>query len=173
MTRTSAALAAVAALVALAGCSSDPTRGYSFNSTYSQNVRTVFVPVFRNHTFHPGIEVALTEAVIKEIQRSTPWVVVGSDQADTTLAGVVVANNLQALSVGSDTGLVEEMAVELAVEFAWTDNRTGQPLVTRSNFRALESFVPAIGTGERIELGENAAVQEMARAIVAELRSNW
>ena len=65
------------------------------------------------------------------------------------------------------------MAIELAVDFEWRDSRTGQVLASRKGMHALESFVPARPSSERLELGEHAAVQEMARAIVAELRSGW
>lgn len=162
-----------AGVMACAGCASDPTQGYSFRSTYGESIRTVAVPVFENRTYAKGIEVALTEAVIKEIQRSTPWAVVPREQADSVLAGSITDSSLRALSTSRRTGLVQEMAVKLTVDFDWTSSRTGQVLVSRRAFDAVETFVPARGTGERLELGEAAAVQEMARDIVAELRSNW
>lgn len=164
---------ACAAVLAGAGCASDPTQGYSFRSTYGETVRSVAVPLFENRTYAKGIETALTEALIKEIQRSTPWVVVSPDQADTVLSGSITDSSLRALSTSRRSGLVQEMAVKLTVDFDWTSARTGQVIVSRRAFDAVETFVPARGTAERLELGEAAAVQEMARDIVAELRSNW
>src|SRR5262245_51231056 len=119
-----------ALLACLAGCSSDPTRGYSFTSTHPGSVRSVAVPIFDNQSFHKGIEVQLTEAIIKEIQRSTPWVVIqGSGGADTTLTGVITDTNLKNLTTSSPTGLVQEMAVEMTVDFDWRDARTGTYLI--------------------------------------------
>ncbi len=161
---------------AVLSCSSDPTRGYSFTSTRPGSVHSVAVPMFDNRDFQHGIEIELTDAIIKEIQRSTPWVVVqGSNGggADTTLTGVITATTLHALSTSSVTGLVQEMALEVTVDFDWRDARTGKYLVSRRDFKAMESFVPTPGSRERIELGQHAAVQELARGIVAELRSNW
>lgn len=159
---------------ALAGCSSDPTRGYSFTSTYSNSVHTVAVPVFDNQTFYTGLEVQLTDAIIKEIQRKTPWVVVSSDaNAQTTLSGKITDVTLRQLSISSTTGYVQEVGVELSVDFEWRDGRTGKVLTSRKDFRSMEGFVPAHASGEPIELGESAAVQELARAMVAELRSGW
>lgn len=172
--RCIAAALAAALVCGSAGCSSDPTRGYSFRSTYGENVRTVAIPVWDNQSFAYGLEVHLTDALIKEIQRTTPWVVTSADNAaQTTLTGAITDATLRQLTTSSATGLVQEMAVEVVVDFEWRDARSGRVLVSRRNFRAMESFVPARPTSERLELGQHAAVQEIARAIVAELRSNW
>jgi hypothetical protein len=165
-------LAALAAALACAACASDPARGYSFKSTYLGG-RSVAVPVWGNETYSQGLEVALTQAIIAEIQRTTPWLVVPPDRADTVLSGVLTRSQLRALSTARGTGLVQEMAVSLTVDFDWRSNRTGESLVSRKDFQAVQTFIPATGTGERIELGESAAVQELAHDIVAELRSNW
>jgi hypothetical protein len=164
------------ACLGAASCSSDPSRGYSFNSTYSTAIHSVAVPVFDNRDFQYGLELQLTDAIIKEIQHTTPWVVVQGQNgggADTTLTGVITATTLQNLTTSSTTGLVQEMAFQITVDFDWRDARSGKYLVSRRDFHAMESFVPAPGSRERLEIGEHAAVQEMARNIVRELRSNW
>lgn len=171
MIRALRIIAGLAAL-ALGACSSDPQKGYSFQSTYKGG-RTVAVPVWGNKTYSQGLEVALTQAIVAEIQRRTPWLVVPPEQADTVLSGVLTDSRLRPLSTARGTGLVQEVAVALTVDFDWRSNRTGQSLVSRRDFQAVQTFIPARGTGERIELGQTAAVQELARDIVAELRSNW
>src|SRR5690606_18398285 len=75
----------------IGGCASDPTNGYAFASAYDQSVRTVAVPIFGNPTFEHGIEFQLTEAIVKEIHRSTPWRVVDREQAQTELAGAMTS----------------------------------------------------------------------------------
>lgn len=164
--------AVVLCCLALA-CSSDPTRGYAFESSFNSDIRTVHVPIFDNPTFARGIEIELTDAIIKEIQRVTPWTVVAADSAQTTLSGKVSEAELRRLSTGRDSGIAQELAYAITVEFEWKDNRTGKVLTARRNFAASDTFVPARGVGERIELGQHGAVQRLARDIVAELRSNW
>lgn len=162
--------------IALGGCASDPKRGYAFSSTHSTAVRSVAVPIFDNQSYQKGMEVELTDAIIKEIQRTTPWVVVQGNAgggAQTTLTGSITEASLRSLTTNSQTGMVQEMGLELSVDFDWRDARTGQYLVSRRNFRVMETFVPARPANERLELGGHAAVQEMARDIVAELRSSW
>jgi hypothetical protein len=155
-----------------ASCSSDPTRGYSFRPAYDTSVRTISVPIFDNPTFSHGVEVQLTDAIIKEIQRRTPWVVVTAG-AQSTLRGRVTNVQMRPLTTSRLTGLVEEVAVSMTVDFTWEDSRTGRPILSRQSFSAARDFVPARPTGERLELGEHAVVQELARAIVNEMRSQW
>lgn len=158
---------------ALAGCSSDPTRGYSFSSTFPSDVRSVSVPVFENQTFQTGLEADITDAIIKEIQRATPMRVVQSETADSKLTGVLRSAELRRLSLDRQTGLVQEMALDLTVDFEWTDLRTGKSIVARRNFSSADTFVPSRQTGERIDIARTGASQRLARDLVNELRSAW
>lgn len=164
-------LGAVAAT--LGACASSPSDGYAFSSAYRQDIRTVAVPMFENSTFAHGLEAQLADALVKELHRSTPWRVAPREQAQTTLAGTITGADLRTLSRQSESGLVQELAVDLAVSFEWKENRTGTVLVARRNFRAAEPFTPGFGAGERLELGRRSAIDQMARDIVAELRSSW
>jgi hypothetical protein len=164
---------ALLAAAALASCSSDPRRGYSFQSAYDREISTVYVPMIQNSTFTRGVEVELTDAVVKEIQRSTPWRPTSEAAAQTTLTATIVNSRIQSLSTGRTSGLVQEQAVILTIDFDWKDNRTGKVLVARRNFSVADSFVPALNVAERLETGQNAAVQQLAKDLVAELRSSW
>lgn len=155
------------------GCASSPNQGYSFASPYNENIRTVSVPVFDNETFHRAVGVRLTEAIAKEINRATPWTIAPADRAQTALSGVVRDGRLRDLSTNDDSGLVQELTMKLTVDFTWTDNRTGETLVARRRFSGAGAFIPAIGVGERIEVAEQGAIEDLARSIVAELRSEW
>lgn len=165
--------AAIAVAGTLASCASDPTKGYSSASTYDQSVRSIAVPMFDNATFNIGQEAYLTEAIIKELRTQTPWIVTSVGNSETTLSGSIVRSDLITYSRESQIGLVQEVGVRFTVDFEWVDNRTGKSLVARRNFSASESFVPSLPAGERLAVGEQAAIQELARDIVSELRSNW
>ena len=162
-----------AVLLICAGCASNPRDGYALASAYRTDIETVGVPIFEMAGFAPGVELELTEAVIKEVHRTTPWKVVSQSQADTILTGVVTDADLRKLSTDRDTGLVQELAYSLTVNFEWKDTSTGRVLVARRNFRAAESFVPARPARERVDTGRRGAIEEMARAIVSELRASW
>jgi hypothetical protein len=173
----SAALAVIGGALGLAlgvgSCSTDPSRGYSLSSAHSSSIRTVAVPVFKNITYSQSLEVELTEALISEMRRTTRWKVTSSDSADAVLTGKITESEMRTLSIGRDTGLVEQVAIRVTVDFDFTDTRTGRPVVSRRRFSGMSSFVPARPAAERIETGEHDVVQELARDIVAELRSEW
>jgi hypothetical protein len=170
-------VACMAAALSLAwcagGCSSNPREGYAFSPSYREDIRSVSVPMWKNDTYSYGLEAELTAAITSEIQRATPWRVTDPEAAQTSLTGRIVSVELRRVTTGRDTGLVETQAVEITVEFEWRDNRTGRALVARRGFRASENFVPAGEYRERLAVGENAAIQRLARDVVGELRSSW
>lgn len=154
-------------------CSSDPKDGYSFASTHSAKIRTISVPIFENETYRPGMERELTEAIIKEIQRTTRWTVVSGGSADATLSGKLRSVSNNAITTDPRTGFVQEMGVAVRVDFDLEDNRTGKDMVRRRGFQALDTFVASRNVSERAEIGQNAAIDALARDIVAELRDGW
>lgn len=166
-------LVALAACVCPVGCSSDPKEGYSFKSAHDESIRTVAVPIFENTTFSSGAEAQITEAIIKEVQRSTRWTVVSSGSSDATLQGTLTSSQLRRLASAPVTGLSQEYGVEYRVDFEFRDNRSGKSLVVRRNFSAMETFAPSRRVGERIEVGEAGTADRLAHDIVAELRAAW
>lgn len=167
--------AAIAALLPLAllSCSSDPTTGYAFASAHDRSIQTVAVPIFSNDTFHTGVEQTLTEDVIKQIQRQTPWRITSAENADALLTGSIKSINLRTLSTRTGVGFVQEMAVVISVDFELVDNRSGRTLTSRTGYSALGAFVPANPTGERIDVGYAGATQTLARDLVGDLQSAW
>lgn len=163
----------VGASLGLASCASNPSEGYTLGWTHSGDVRSVAVPMFDNTTYATGVEFDLTEAIISEIQRSTPWVVVAPERADTTLTGALTGESATTLSTTPGVGLAQENALTLTVRFVWRDNRSGEVLVAREGFSAVGTYAPARGTGERREIAQRQAIRELAREIVGELRAEW
>ncbi len=164
---------AIAASAMLTGCSTDPTKGYSFQSTFDADTRTIAVPIFDNSTMSRGLEVDLTEAIIKQIQRRTPWKLTDADRADTTLTGAITTTRLSVLSDSPQTGLVQEQVVQITIRFDFRDNRTGDTIVARDGFAASATFIPQRGVAERLEHGQRSAIDELAHDLVSELRAGW
>ena len=166
------AAAALATVFSLCACASDPSAGYAFAPTHDSTVSSVAVPVFRNKTFDRGVGAELTEAIVKEIQRRTNWVVTSADHADRILAGTVTRSDHRLLAIDRATGLGQQLAVVLTIDFNFT-NRANEVLLARTGFTASASYVPTLVVGERREVGRHAAVQNLARSIVDELRNAW
>ena len=81
--------ASVLLAAGLGACSADPHKGYSFGTGFPADVKSVSVPIFKNTSTTPGLETVVTEAVIKEMQRSTGLKVTAQEGADTVLRGAI------------------------------------------------------------------------------------
>ena len=163
------------AMFGLGGCAADPRSGYSFNTTFPKDVQTVAVPIFQNTSTTVGVEAEVTEAIIKELQRQSSMKVVGTEGsgADSLLRGVITNVQMRHLSVRAATGLIQELSYQITIDFDWKDERTGKLIVSRRNFTATDTFVPATGVGEPIEVGQHATAQRLGRDVVNEMRSAW
>jgi hypothetical protein len=140
---------------------------------HDEAVRTVHVPMFGNKTFFRGIELELTDAIVKEIQANTPWRVVTQGSADTVLSGTITNSDMRSISIAEGSGMVQEQGVEIVLEFSWRNNRTGKTMVERKNFKGADIFIPSRLVGESLETGQTAAIQRLAKSVVSELRSSW
>ena len=173
MMRTLSMLLVMLVSATFVGCATDVTQGYSFASVHDNSIKTVAVPIFGNDTFHTGLELTLTEDIIKQIQNQTPWRVTSPDRADAILTGDITDVRLRSLSTRTGVGFAQEMAVEITVHFDFVDNRSGRTLTSRTGYSALGAFVPANPTGERISVGYRGSAQKLATDLVGDLQSAW
>jgi RNase P/RNase MRP subunit p29 len=148
----------VLAALSVAGCAS-----YRFgnNTLYATNVRTIYVPMFQADSFRttPAIDVGerLTEAVCKEIEKRTPFKVVGSPQgADSVLTGRVVADTKRML-VESPTDQSRMVEMNYQVLVTWADR--GGTVIASGDVP-----LPAA----TVDVGQSAAlVPEFGRSVVS------
>lgn len=157
----------------MAGCSSDPTTGYSTKSIFSEDYKTIAVPIIENTTYSREIGFMLTQALITEIEARTPYKVTSETVADSLLTGRITSVELTSLSQNESTGLDEEVVVGVTVEFEWMDLETDRTIVRRSNFEGAGLFVPTPPSGEVIQIGQIAVVQQLASDMVDEMQAVW
>ncbi|MCC6581760.1 MAG: LptE family protein [Phycisphaeraceae bacterium] len=155
------------ALLTAIGC------GYTQKDLYPADVRTVAVPIFKNRTFHKGLEFDLTEALIKEIELRTPYKVVPQEAADTILDGRIDSATTSQLSRTSVGAVTQETELRIVVTLEWKNLRTGQILRRRDGLEAVGRTVSTRPIGEPVEVGQHQAVQNMANMIVNLLRADW
>jgi hypothetical protein len=119
--------------------------GYTTRPNYDCRIHTVRVPIFENRTFIRGVEFDLTQAVIREIEKLTPYKVVGPySNADTELTGTVKTFTKSLLDV-NQLNEVREAETTLAVEVVWRDLRTGEYLtkpIRRPGQPAMPELLP-------------------------------
>lgn len=156
-------------LLGMTGCR---MTGYSILPPYDTNIRTVYVPTFQSVTFRRDINQQLTMLVCQEIERRTPYKVVGKpDGADATLSGTinfaeknVVVENLN--------NLPRQLTATLIVAVTLTDNKVVDkkdvnPAVVAQTF----NFYPEIG--ESVEAAFYRTSEKMATEIVNMMEKTW
>jgi hypothetical protein len=127
------ALAALAPLAA--GCKGGfSVFGYraGADALYDPNIRTVYVPLFNNRSFqtspYRGFEVDVTQAVIREIGKTTPFRVTSEfEKADTELLGNVAQITTTILN-RNQQNLTREAEITVFVDVVWRDLRDGKVL---------------------------------------------
>lgn len=144
--------------------------GYSSRPLYNSAYKTVAVPIFTNKSFRREWEFRLTEAIDKNIEYRTPYKVVSQDKADTVLTGEITSIDENVLTERTGTILPRESQLTVVVSFTWKD-RNGRVLVERKGFNRSATEIPQIG--ERVDDAEQAAIENLAAAIVDQLRTDW
>jgi hypothetical protein len=117
----------------LPSCESDGNLnllGYTTRPNYRSDIHSVRVPIFKNFTYRDstrqGLEMDLTQAIIRQIQLKTPWKV-NVDNPDTELTGKILYLTKNILNRNQEN-LPRETETNLAVEVEWRDLRTGENL---------------------------------------------
>lgn len=127
---------ASAPFAVLAGCrgTTPSIFGYQLGAAalYDQDITSVYVPVFSNRalqtTPYRGLEVDITDALVREIGRTTTFKVVSDpSRADTELIGNVVQIQKQILN-RTQQNTVRDGDVIVTVDVVWRDLRSGEIL---------------------------------------------
>jgi hypothetical protein len=169
------AMALLCCAVSSAGCAA-----YQFGSAsmFRPGIRTVHVPVVRNATFRHDLGVRLSEALVKEIERRTPYKVTGDPNADTTLSCRIVSETKSVLTetVSDDPRALDAV---IAVRATWT-GRSGEMLMQNSiipsndlaiSFNQDARFVPQ--AGQSIDSATQVAIENLAERIVSQMETRW
>ncbi|MFM7318015.1 MAG: LPS assembly lipoprotein LptE [bacterium] len=147
--------------------------GYSIRQPYNREIRTVYVPVFRNLTYRRDLNLMLTEAVCKEIEKRTPYKVVGSPEgADSQLSGEVTFADKN-LVVENPQNLPRQLSASLVSTVVWKDIRDGDNSkdVGKVTLRENVTFSPEFG--DTTLLAYQNACQKMAEQIASMMEQPW
>jgi len=158
---------AIACLV-LSGC------GYSFRAPYDKSVRTVYVPMFKSQTFRRDLEKMLTEKVIKEITRRTPYQIAGSlEEADTVLHGTVNFADKNLILENGLSNLPRQMTATINISVNWTHNPPTESEKNRPPTAVTQTvnFIPE--AGETVLTAYDKVAQSLAAQIVDMMEQPW
>jgi hypothetical protein len=176
--RMSHRFAPILCLLLLAGCGytqqgddPNPSSGYQWKSLYRGDVRTVAVPIFTNKDFHRGVEFSLTKAVQGDIEAHTPYKVTSRETADTILEGEIIGVKETTLDLNAVTATPQSQLLQITVNLVWKRIKTGEILMTRKSFEQTATYYPLLGESQQV--GEQAAVEDLARGIVEQMEADW
>lgn len=163
------------AITVIAGCASYQLGACSI---YRPDVQTVHVPVFQSDSYRRFLGEWLTEAVVKEIELTTPYKVVRAQGADSVLTGRLT-RDVKFMVTENRNDEPRDIEMELQVEVSWRDRR-GELLVAPRRLDlppALRQFNQAVHlvpeAGQSIATAQQDAIQRLAVQIVAAMELPW
>ena len=136
------------------------------------------VPVFQSNSFRRNLGERLTEAVVKEIEKRTPYKVVNDPCADSVLTGRILSERKSVL-VPDLTGDAREIETNMHVQVSWVD-RKGRllrdeqsiPLPAEiADVSATANVVPEVG--QSIATAQQEAICRLAEQIVGLMEKPW
>ena len=161
-----------ALLLSSAGC------GYTIGAPFSQEIRSVHVPIFKSGSNRRSVEYQLTEAVQKQIQQRTHFRLVKESEADTRLTGRIVDLRKSVLGQTQFSD-AREVQINLLVEVTWEDLRTGKiigqqrvPLPPEMlQLAAQAELAPEVG--QSLATADQNVIDRLARNIVDMMETPW
>jgi len=149
--------------------------GYTTDSPFPDDVRTVSVPIFHRGrgVFRRDVEFELTEALQKRLQLDTPYRLASRDEADTELTGEIHSIEQQILYWNTNTGVPREIAVTFVVSFQWKDLRTGEIRARRDNMRVMVTRISDSPFNQTFFQSQEEMVNQLAKRIVEHLEFEW
>ncbi|MFO0899515.1 MAG: LptE family protein [Pirellulales bacterium] len=164
----------VTLLLALGGCA--PYR-FGVRSLYPQDIETVHVPIFESDSFRRDLGEQLTEAVCKEIEKTTSYKIVGAADADSVLLGRLGPDTKKVL-VETGTDEPRQLQINYTVQIRWLTRDqhvlVEKPIILPADLVTIgqaADFVPEVG--QTYATQSNEAIQKLARQIVHLMEAPW
>jgi hypothetical protein len=165
--RRACALMMAAVVAGTSGC------GYSIRAPFDPGVKTVYVPIFRSITFRRDVNFQLTELVQKEIEKRTPFKVVGTPEgADMILDGEINFADKNII-VENPFNLPRQLTATLFANVKWTHNPPLEKELVAGPviISATVNFVPEVGETSLSAFLE--ANLKIAKQIVDMMEEPW
>ena len=170
----------IASVALFALCFSSGCASYRFGnqSLHRPDIRTVYVPMIESDSLRRNLGERLTEAVVKEIELNTPYKIVASPDADSTLQCRLLNDRKKMLAL-TRTGEPRDVELDFQVQINWSGRR-GEPLIQRSQI-PLPSALYSVGqdvsyvpeAGQSAATAQQEAIQRLAKQIREQLETAW
>jgi len=153
--------------------------GYTQRAVLPGGIETITVPTFRNaipaeriFTYRSGLEIDITNEVIKRFNFDGNLRVVREEKADAKLEGAIISYQQETLRYNS-LDRPEELRLHIVVDLKMFNLNTGELMWHEPNFSGSTLFEPNDEQGIRRITAANDAIEELARNIVNRVVEDW
>ena len=170
--RSTAGIALLLLAPLLSGCA-----GYHLGPIppkFMDGVHTVAVPVFRNNTLQPRLEVLAASCVIKELQQDGTFKIGPVDQSDVVINGTVIqVYRYGARSVRSDVLKQSEYMLMVTIGYNVTRRSTGEVLTIGSVVGNTSFMVSGNDVNQDEREAIPLALADAAVRVVSHVTEGW
>jgi hypothetical protein len=146
--------------------------GYSNESLFPEEVRSVYVEMFDSRSFRRGVEYELSDALAKRIEAETPYKIISSrDRADTIISGQILSIGESWVSTEREVGRALEKEVEVRAVVNWKNLKTGELLIDNQSVSASASY--SEWQNQSFRYASTLAANNLARRIVELMEKEW
>ncbi len=165
-----ALLAGASAVVPLAGCAG--LAGYSNETLYPDDIRSVRLAMFDNRSFRRGVEYVLSDALAKRIEVETPYKIVSSrDRSDSVISGQLVSVSESILTIEREVARPLEKEVALTAAVNWKNLNTGRMMINNETVTASASYSEFLN--QDFTYASTLAANKLAQKIVELMENKW
>ena len=140
-------------------------------SLYRPDVRSVHVPIVESDSFRRDLGLRLTEAIVKQIETRTSYLIGSETTADSVLRVRILSDGKRVLgeNINDDP---RDLQIDLRLDAQWI-SQSGAPLMQRVNLSIDDntSFVPE--GGQSMATAQQELIDELAQQIVNQMEVAW
>jgi len=146
--------------------------GYSNQSLFPEDVRTVCVEMFDNRSFRRGTEYTLSDALVKRVAAQTPYKIVSdTNRADSVMSGQLVSISESILTLEREIGRPLEKEIVLTAVVNWKNLQTGRLMINNKTVVASASYSDFLG--QDFTYASAVAANKLAQKIVELMENQW
>jgi hypothetical protein len=138
---------------------------------FRNDIRSIHVEMFESNSFRRFLGQRLTEAVIKEIELSTPLVISEPQLAHSFLRGRILTDikNPRGETFNDDVRVLDNA---WTIEVTWTD-RAGVPLMQRQVLKIRREGILIPEGGQSLSTTQQSIIEQFARDIVNQMEQSF
>lgn len=153
--------------------------GYTRHTVLPRGIKTIYVDTFKNkipidrlYAYEPGVEIKITNAIIRRLHVDGNLKVVSKDKADAVLEGKLISLDQEGTRFTS-LERIEEFRLYIVVELRLVDRKTGDILWEEKNFTGDESYFVTGPRAVSRTLAFDKAIERLARNAVDRIVEDW